>query len=477
MPIPFDFHYYWHSESSPEFAKKWIDSWRSLNPYASIRYWNERMTIEEMTNLNSDYLPIFRNCTSWYGKMRIAQYFILDNFGGVFFDIDIRCLRSLGGFLHQSNFFLGLEPEQQVAKYEQPNLVGSHLIGSCPNHKLWKTVLSMISEKPDKGQDPEITYGSVMLTRAIEMNKEWIEKEIDVYPSQTFYPLWCCQSIEEIKKISFNESYCVHYWRDHVHPSHLILPSELPTVLLTLIVRNKEHLLPAFLHAISELDYPKKKIHLYVYTSDNTDSSAEILSDWLEKQNDYLSTEMVSSRGTDISMEKVRQNSLEKSKERKCRYYFTADCDNFLLPHTLIDMISCHKPIVAPLLHCVTNPNESNFHIGIMNLELMKDITQTKISMKERGIFPVSLVRGTYLIDCRYISQLVFDRDGFSSSAKKNGVFQYVCNKKFYGFYFSICEEEERNIMTKYSDYLQKLIDAMIEDQNEKVDELLKSVY
>jgi hypothetical protein len=52
---------------------------------------------------------------------------------------------------------------------------------------------------------------------------------------------------------------------------------------------------------------------------------------------------------------------LQRAIDLGASYYFVVDCDNFVLPHTLKDLISAQKPIVGPLLHCVGDPLLSNF--------------------------------------------------------------------------------------------------------------------
>ena len=181
----------------------------------------------------------------------------------------------------------------------------------------------------------------------------------------------------------------------------------------------------------------------------------------------------------------IRQNSLRKAEERGCRYYFVADCDNLILPHTLRDMVACQKPIVAPLLHCVGNENLSNFVMAALKTPASNAMQERKIRMKERGIFPAMLVHNTYLVDVRYASKLSYEgRDGsfeftnFSISAKKNGVNQYVCNKRFYGFFLHFWNtvENEARLIRDHGPVLQDILDAMIDEEVETVYSLLNRV-
>ena len=49
----------------------------------------------------------------------------------------------------------------------------------------------------------------------------------------------------------------------------------------------------------------------------------------------------------------IRNRSLEKAKEYQTDFYFVADCDNFILPHTLKTLIQKDKPFIAPMLRSI----------------------------------------------------------------------------------------------------------------------------
>ena len=48
---------------------------------------------------------------------------------------------------------------------------------------------------------------------------------------------------------------------------------DLPTVLVTTLVRNKEHSLPYFLGCLENLDYPTDKITVFIRSDHNADKS------------------------------------------------------------------------------------------------------------------------------------------------------------------------------------------------------------
>lgn len=503
--IPREFHTYWKNQAIPSFAKPWIDSWTKHNPNFQTHCWNELEICVTMKNVKSDFLNLFKDCKSLYGRMRIAEYFVLEHYGGVFFDMDTRCMKSFEDLVSNRKLFMGLEPQEHAQKYGEKFIIGSAIVGSVPRHRLWRIVHDMIEKNIREGiEDPDVAYGSIMLTDAVKQCKDWIESESEIYDSSIFYPISNVSTKEEARASSVKQAFCIHYWRDFLHPSSFVAPKEDPTVLICILARNKAHLLPLYLKSIESLDYPKDRIHVFINTNDNKDDTYQILLDWSKKlEQEYASIEIEYGHNKALDddrslshswgskrvrldiLARIRQSSLKKTFERKCQYYFVVDCDNFVLPHTLRDLIACQKPIVAPLLHCIGDSNLSNFFITSLTSPVNNEVQDRKIKMKERGIFPASLVHNTYLIDAKYISRLSYEgREGsfefanFSVSAKKQGIGQYVCNKRFYGIflhYFKTVENESRLIKEEASS-LQSILDNMVDDHNDNVQDLLKRV-
>ena len=56
-----------------------------------------------------------------------------------------------------------------------------------------------------------------------------------------------------------------------------------PTVFISVLIRNKAHILPYFLTCLENQNYPKSRIILYLKSDHNEDESIELLKTWLEK--------------------------------------------------------------------------------------------------------------------------------------------------------------------------------------------------
>ena len=164
----------------------------------------------------------------------------------------------------------------------------------------------------------------------------------------------------------------------------IILPlfGETGQVFLTILARNKEHMLPTYLSCIENLDYNKKDITLYINTNNNNDKTETVLEAWA-KDHEGLYREIIFEShdikdlhyGTPHEWTKerlhtlalIRNKSLKIASEHKSDYYFIVDCDNFIIPSTLSDLVAKDLPIVAPMLRSIPVPGDvtGNFFAAV----------------------------------------------------------------------------------------------------------------
>lgn len=232
-------------------------------------------------------------------------------------------------------------------------------------------------------------------------------------------------------------------------------------VLLSILARNKAHVLPKYLDCISNLEYDKKLVNIYINTNNNSDDTEKILEKWIKLNEDKYAgiefergdIEELNTTGTNPHtwtnvrfkvLGNIRNKSMQKCLEKKCDYYFVVDCDNFIEPYTLKELIEEDKPIIAPMLRAIPENNDSysNYFCDVTPNGYYKNHKDyVKILSGEMiGSFNVPVVHCSYLIQSQYIEKLSYidktQHHGFvifSRSARKNNVDQYICNKREYG--------------------------------------------
>ena len=259
-------------------------------------------------------------------------------------------------------------------------------------------------------------------------------------------------------------------------------------VFFALLARNKEHILPTYLKCLENLEYDKKDITLYINTNNNTDRTEEILTTWTKEHEPLYRKIIFESHNVEDlyygsphewtmdrlhTLALIRNKSLKLASEEKSDYYFVVDCDNFIIPSTLADLVAKDLPIVAPMLHSIPEPVDitSNFFAAVKEDGYYKHSNEfSSIIFREKiGTFKVPLVHCTYLIKTEYLNKLSYTDETedyefiiFARLARKNNISQYICNEKVYGyninFLRSISLKEEKEVFPLLIPRIEKLV-------------------
>eukprot|EP00794_Sanderia_malayensis_P015863 gene15863-17461_t len=241
-----------------------------------------------------------------------------------------------------------------------------------------------------------------------------------------------------------------------------------PTVLLAVIARNEEATLPIYFGYIESLNYPKKRISVFIQTDHNEDRTEQMLKQWMKHANQvYHDIKLISdpfekfyndSQGPNDwsprryhQLAKLRQNALDEARRQKVDYLLFADCDNFLMnPETLNALIAQKKLIVGPMLRVFHNETLfSNFWCGMNEQGYYKRTPEYMpiLHRKKKGCFEVPMIHSTYLIDLRAekTKQLKYDPPSevyhgeiddiliLAHSARTSGIKMHVLNDVEYG--------------------------------------------
>lgn len=131
MDIPKKIHYCWFGENNlSPVALRCIESWKKYMPDYEIIEWNE----------NNFDININKYCIQAYDKKKyafvsdVARFWILQNEGGIYLDVDVELLNSISGEVSKGNF-MAFEDAKLVA----PGLV----MCSEPNNLFLKECLDM----------------------------------------------------------------------------------------------------------------------------------------------------------------------------------------------------------------------------------------------------------------------------------------------------------------------------------------------
>jgi len=229
------------------------------------------------------------------------------------------------------------------------------------------------------------------------------------------------------------------------------------TVTIAILAKDKAHTLPLYLTCLENQTWPAKQTNLYIRTNNNNDGTAKILRDWVikvgsrygliyfddrdvtEKVQDYGQHEWNSLRFKVLG--KIRQDSIEWARKQNS-HYFVVDCDNFINPNTLEEMVKTNLPIVAPLLKLNDNSLYSNYHAAVDENGYYADSSfyLPVFNLQVRGLILMPVVHCTYFINYHVLDKIVYDDDSyryeyviFSDNARKKEIPQYLDNRQLYG--------------------------------------------
>lgn len=228
------------------------------------------------------------------------------------------------------------------------------------------------------------------------------------------------------------------------------------SVVVAILVKNKEIFLPLYLSCLYKQTYNKKNMHLYIRTNDNTDQSIPLLKSFIEKygheygsvyyKDDPICENLKNYKAHEWNYErfrilaKIRQESIEYAKKMQADY-FVVDCDNFIIPETLEKMYKLRElGVISPMLR--TNFNYSNFHYDVNSNGYYithPDYMDVRYRNK-KGVFIVKVVHCVYFIHKQHLTDITYT-DGtdrheyviFSDHLRKKEIGQYLDNREEYG--------------------------------------------
>ena len=184
--IPKIIHYCWFGGNPlPDLAKKCIVSWKKYFPDYEIKEWNE-----SNFDLNCcDYVKEAYREKKWAFVSDYARFWILYNYGGLYFDTDVEVIKDMSGIIAHGAF-MGCETVDKCSLGVNPGLG----LGANPGLGLYKEILDFYNHIhfiTDNGHIPTV----VNYTTAILEKYGWTGTNeiseiegITIYPPEYFCP-------------------------------------------------------------------------------------------------------------------------------------------------------------------------------------------------------------------------------------------------------------------------------------------------
>lgn len=186
--IPKVIHYCWFGGNPlPKDAEKYIRTWRKFLPDYEIVRWDE-------TNFDVNSIPYTKEAYK-AGKYAFvsdyARFWILYNYGGLYFDTDVEVIRPLDDIIHAGPF-MGVEQQDDDLITVAPGLC----LGAEKNNDLFAELIRYYSNASFLNAD-----GSLCLTNVVEITTELLKRKqlmniegiqqcsgFKIYPKDYFCP-------------------------------------------------------------------------------------------------------------------------------------------------------------------------------------------------------------------------------------------------------------------------------------------------
>lgn len=210
--IPKVIHQIWLGSPLPSHFEKLQQTWKDKHPHWEFKLWTD----ENTKTLNLVNRELFEAAPNYGEKSDILRYELLDQFGGLYCDVDFECLQSFDLLHDNLDFYTGL-----------PGWRGLHLnngiIGCAPGHPIIKKCVNDLKANY-ASQENNWSIGGVFarsgpdyFTLCVQALLDSIPGKNVVFPGSFFYPLpplddRSLRTREGAKAWIQPESFCIHYW-------------------------------------------------------------------------------------------------------------------------------------------------------------------------------------------------------------------------------------------------------------------------
>ncbi len=196
--IPKILHYCWFGPNKKsEIAERCLESWKTYCPDFEFKEWNESNTKSYQNKFFKDALRK-KNYAFASDCIRVQA---LNEFGGIYLDMDMLLLKPIGSELLELDFFTGFEVDGRAAY---------GLFGGKAGHKFLKLMTKFYNETEfNEFSLPVITH-----TFKEHINAKMIGSNERIFPQIVFYALTYENKNEDFRTYIDDSSIAVHLW-DH----------------------------------------------------------------------------------------------------------------------------------------------------------------------------------------------------------------------------------------------------------------------
>jgi len=138
--IPKVMHHVWDGDLPPLY-QNYLDECKKIHPTWEFKIWTDK----DIKDLKLSYQDVYDKARNYAGRSDVARYEILYRFGGVYRDMDVKCLRPIDDLNHMYDFFAPID----YPRVGWQMILNNGVIGAGPKHPILKTTLEVLRDKYD----------------------------------------------------------------------------------------------------------------------------------------------------------------------------------------------------------------------------------------------------------------------------------------------------------------------------------------
>jgi len=212
-------HQTWKDENVPEYFCELSKTWKGNHPGWQYILWTDEMNRKFIKDKFPDFLSIYDGYETNIQRVDAVRYFILYKMGGLYVDLDFKCLTNMEPILTGKCIF-GLEPDEHCKIHKRDMIISNALMYADAEHPFFEALCSRLYKTEKKARsfnDILSSTGPFMLT---DIYKKYHTKEqIKLLPCELVYPL----TKEELEHVALkgqqnwleaklNKAYAIHYY-------------------------------------------------------------------------------------------------------------------------------------------------------------------------------------------------------------------------------------------------------------------------
>ena len=144
--VPRIIHQTYRSQDLPENYHIWREECKRLNPCWEFKLWTDDDNLEFVTKQFPNFLPIYMGYNEKINRIDSVRYLILYHYGGVYFDLDMMCLRPFHAmtFDKANTFYVASQFDADAAPDLARKRFANAFMAASPRHSVLAEIIDYL---------------------------------------------------------------------------------------------------------------------------------------------------------------------------------------------------------------------------------------------------------------------------------------------------------------------------------------------